>query len=77
MNPNNPSVNHCDPDILNGVPVFAGSQPAAASLAGVDAGNSWARVVESWPWCVFQPIVDGRFRRSWTAFQTNVDAISG
>ena len=50
MNPNNPSVNHCDPDILNGVPVFAGSQPAAASLAGVDAGNSWARVVESWPW---------------------------
>ena len=27
--------------------------------------------------CVFQPIVDGRFRRSWTAFQTNVDAISG
>jgi hypothetical protein len=27
--------------------------------------------------CVFQPIVDGRFRRSWTAFQRNVDAISG
>jgi uncharacterized protein len=27
--------------------------------------------------CVFQPNVDGRFSRSWTAFQTNVDAVSG
>ena len=27
--------------------------------------------------CVFQPIVDGRFSRSWTAFQMSVDAISG
>ena len=27
--------------------------------------------------CVFQPIVDGRFSRSWTAFQMNVDAVSG
>jgi hypothetical protein len=27
--------------------------------------------------CVFQAIVDGRFSRSWTAFQMNVDAISG
>ena len=26
--------------------------------------------------CAFQPIVDGRFSRSWTAFQTNVDAAS-
>jgi len=37
-------------DVLNGVPVFAGSQPAATSLACVDAGNSWARVAESRPW---------------------------
>ena len=27
--------------------------------------------------CVFQPIVDARFSRSWTAFQMNVDAVSG
>ena len=27
--------------------------------------------------CVFQAIVDGCFSRSWTAFQTNVDAVSG
>ncbi|MBE7417372.1 MAG: DGQHR domain-containing protein [Ideonella sp.] len=27
--------------------------------------------------CVFQPIVDGRFSRSWTAFQMNVDGVSG
>jgi hypothetical protein len=27
--------------------------------------------------CVFQPNVDGRFSRSWTAFQMNVDAVSG
>jgi len=26
--------------------------------------------------CVFQPNVDARFNRSWTAFQTNVDAVS-
>jgi len=29
------------------------------------------------PACVFQLIVDGRFSRSWTAFQTNVDDVSG
>ena len=29
------------------------------------------------PFCVFQPIVDGCFSRSWTAFQTNMDAVSG
>lgn len=29
------------------------------------------------PCCVFQPNVDGRFSRSWTAFQANVDAVSG
>ena len=28
-------------------------------------------------WCVFQPNVDARFSRTWTAFQMNVDAISG
>ena len=27
--------------------------------------------------CVFQAIADGHFSRSWTALQTNVDAISG
>jgi hypothetical protein len=27
--------------------------------------------------CVFQGIVDARFRRSWTAFQMSVDAVSG
>jgi hypothetical protein len=27
--------------------------------------------------CVFQGIVDARFSRSWTAFQMNVDAVSG
>ncbi|MDN8618931.1 DNA-binding protein [Variovorax ginsengisoli] len=27
--------------------------------------------------CVFQGIVDARFRRSWTSFQMNVDAVSG
>jgi hypothetical protein len=27
--------------------------------------------------CVFQAIVDSRFSRTWTAFQMNVDAVSG
>ncbi|MDM0110064.1 hypothetical protein QTH97_34535 [Variovorax sp. J22R24] len=35
--------------------------------------TDYAKMLE----CVFQGIVDARFSRSWTAFQMNVDAVSG
>jgi len=42
---------HCDSRIMGGVAVFVGSRlPVATLLACVDAGNSWARIVASWPW---------------------------
>ena len=42
---------HSDPDILGGVPVFIGSRlPIATLLECVNAGDSWDRLVESWPW---------------------------
>jgi hypothetical protein len=42
---------------------------ARPPYAGVERANG--------VFCVFQPIVDARFSRSWTAFQMNVDAVSG
>lgn len=42
---------HCDPDILGGTAVFVGSRlPVKNLLAALDAGNSWERIVASWPW---------------------------
>lgn len=42
---------HSEPDILGGVPVFVGSRlPVATLLACVNAGDSWDRLVQSWPW---------------------------
>ena len=59
-------------------PHFAGS---ATSLRFVVADARCAREIAevhmtARDTCAFQPIVDGRFSRSWTAFQTNVDAAS-
>ena len=41
---------HSDPDVMGGVPVFAGTRlPVRTLLACVDAGEDWDRLVESWP----------------------------
>jgi len=41
----------CDPEVLDGEPVFAGTRlPVATLLSCVDAGNNWERIVASWPW---------------------------
>ncbi len=41
---------HADPEIMRGVPVFAGSRlPIRTLLACVDAGEDWDRLVASWP----------------------------
>lgn len=42
---------HSDPGILGGTPVFVGSRlPVATLLACVDAGDSWERLLNAWPW---------------------------
>jgi len=39
-----------DPRIMDGTPVFVGSRlPGANRLGREDAGNSWERIVASWP----------------------------
>jgi uncharacterized protein (DUF433 family) len=39
------------PDVMGGTPVFAGSRlPIATVLASVDAGVTWDRLLDSWPW---------------------------
>jgi len=49
--PQHPPRVHVDPDVMGGVACFAGSRlPIDTVLASVDAGESWARVVASWPW---------------------------
>ncbi|MBS0437095.1 MAG: DUF433 domain-containing protein [Proteobacteria bacterium] len=48
--PDEPLI-HRDPDVLGGAVVFVGSRlPVTTLLACLDAGNSWERVVASWPW---------------------------
>jgi uncharacterized protein (DUF433 family) len=38
------------PEVMGGTPVLAGSRlPVATLLACVDAGDSWERIVDSWP----------------------------
>jgi uncharacterized protein (DUF433 family) len=47
----NSSLIQCDPGFMGGVAVFVGSRlPVATLLACVNAGNSWERIVASWPW---------------------------
>lgn len=49
--PRNPPEIQSDPDVMGGAPVFLGSRlPLATLLACVDAGESWGRLLESWPW---------------------------
>ncbi len=56
-----------DPAVLSGEPVFAGTRlPVATLLACVDAGNSWARIVASWPWVTPAHVLAAR---EWVASQ--------
>ena len=48
-------------DVLGGTAVFAGSRlPIATLLACVDAGDSWARIVASWPWVTVEHVEAAR-----------------
>lgn len=39
-----------DADVMGGTPVFAGSRLPVVTLLGcIDSGDSWERIVESWP----------------------------
>jgi hypothetical protein len=52
----------------------------SSRLAGPARRATWRHRRRSWRQftrCVFQAIADGHFSRSWTAFQMNVDAVSG
>lgn len=56
-----------DPAVLGGEPVFAGTRlPVATLLACMDAGNSWERIVASWPWVTLDHV---RVAREWVASQ--------
>ena len=50
--------------------------PRGVYLRAFETGLPSTWRIWLWSKCVFQPIVDGCFRRSWTAFQTNVSAAS-
>ena len=64
MSLSHPPVVHCDPETMGGVPVFVGSRlPASTLLACVDAGNSWSRIVASWPWLTPEHV---EAARQWT-----------
>jgi len=56
-----------DPEVLGGEPVFAETRlPVATLLACVDAGNSWERIVASWPWVTPDHV---EAAREWVASQ--------
>lgn len=56
-----------DPAILGGTAVFAGSRlPVTTLLACVDAGDSWERIVASWPWVTAAHV---EAARRWAASQ--------
>lgn len=53
------------PEVRGGEPVFAGTRlPVATLLACVDAGNSWERIVASWPWVTVAHV---QAAREWVA----------
>lgn len=57
MDLDHPPVVHCDPETMGGTPVFVGSRlPATTLLACVRAGDSWERIVASWPWLTPQHV---------------------
>ena len=50
-----------DPEIMCGVPCFAGSRlPIETLIACVDAGTSWQRIVYSWPWLTDEHLAAAR-----------------
>ncbi len=50
-----------DPAVLGGIAVFAGSRlPITTLLACVDAGDSWERIVASWPWVTTEHVEAAR-----------------
>lgn len=56
---------HCDAAVLGGEPVFAGTRlPIATLLACMDAGDSWERIVASWPWVTHAHV---QAAREWVA----------
>lgn len=51
MDSSHPPLVLVDPDIMWGAPCLAGSRlPAATLIAMVDAGSTWAELVDGWPW---------------------------
>ena len=55
-----PRIQH-DPAVLGGTAVFAGSRlPITTLLACVDAGDSWERIVASWPWVTTEHVEAAR-----------------
>lgn len=59
------SLIHCDLGVMGGVAVFVGARlPVTTLLACIDAGNSWERIVASWPWLTSAHLVAAR---TWAA----------
>lgn len=54
-----------DPEVMRGAACLAGSRlPAVTLVAMVDGGESWERIVESWPWLTLQHV---NAARAWLA----------
>jgi uncharacterized protein (DUF433 family) len=72
--PEEPRI-HQDPDVLGGIAVFAGSRlPVTTLLACVDAGDSWERIVASWPWVTAEHV---EAARRWAAAQQRGSPTTG
>lgn len=63
--PHIPPRVHSDPSVLGGTPVFVGCRlPVATLLACIDAGSSWGRLAQSWPWLTPEHVIAAR---TWVA----------
>ncbi|WP_405048253.1 DUF433 domain-containing protein [Rubrivivax sp. JA1055] len=66
---------HRDPDVLGGTAVFVGSRlPVTTLLACLDAGDSWERIVASWPWLTAAHV---QAARRWAAAQQRGSPAAG
>lgn len=73
--PSDEPLIHRDPDVLGGAAVFAGSRlPVTTLLACLDAGDSWERVIASWPWLTVGHV---EAARRWAAAQRRGSSAAG
>lgn len=54
-----------NPEVMGGAACFAGSRlPVETLIASIDAGASWERIVNNWPWLTEEHLA---VARAWLA----------